>query len=146
MWKTQIWPKNGQCREMSAPVAKTISLLDIQIAFYLIGMGVFLALLALVYEHSKQRVVECKRRKRGEYGRRKSVVLTKSNSLSSCDNFYSLSPSKDKESPVNSAIQRQLGNAFSRRNNECPQDDSDGLKENGSCNMEVAFNSETVYL
>ena len=144
MWKTQMWPQNGKCREVSVTEAKTISLLDIEIAFFLIGIGVFLALMSLLYEHSKYRIKEWQRRRRGQRELRKSVVLRRTDSTS--DDFYSISPRSGNGTPVNNAIQRQICNAFSWNDIErpsqrrvCHEGDFDGLKETEHCNIENIF-------
>ncbi|XP_069121394.1 glutamate receptor ionotropic, delta-1-like [Argopecten irradians] len=47
IWKTRRWPQRSFCASEMVTVAKTITLMDVQSAFYLIGIGVGLA--ALVF-------------------------------------------------------------------------------------------------
>ncbi|CAC5406406.1 unnamed protein product [Mytilus coruscus] len=50
-WKTKFWPYSSHCVEQSKTEAKTIHIIDIQIAFYLIGIGILLSLMCLICEY-----------------------------------------------------------------------------------------------
>lgn len=50
IWKRKWWPKSNFCAGDTVPEAKPISLLDVQSAFYVCVIGIFLGLLAFVVE------------------------------------------------------------------------------------------------
>ncbi|XP_060063877.1 uncharacterized protein LOC132544318 [Ylistrum balloti] len=50
IWKTRRWPQRSFCASELVTVAKTITLVDVQSAFYLIGIGVCLAMLVFGLE------------------------------------------------------------------------------------------------
>ncbi|CAC5406402.1 GRID1 [Mytilus coruscus] len=53
LWMTKVWPQHHSCRESFLTPTKPIAVLDIQIAFYIIGGGVCLAVLSLLAEFFK---------------------------------------------------------------------------------------------
>ena len=50
IWKQRWWPKEDVCLDMNRTKANAITLIDIQSAFYLAGIGLFLTVLALISE------------------------------------------------------------------------------------------------
>ena len=50
IWKRKWWPKSNFCAGNSIPEAKPISLMDVQSAFYVCLIGVFIGSLAFVTE------------------------------------------------------------------------------------------------
>ncbi|XP_076113503.1 glutamate receptor U1-like [Mytilus galloprovincialis] len=55
LWMSKIWPKLHSCHELLLTRAKPITIFDVQIALYLIGVGICLALLSLLTECFKRR-------------------------------------------------------------------------------------------
>ncbi|XP_076114569.1 putative glutamate receptor [Mytilus galloprovincialis] len=50
-WRTNYWPYTSHCAEESKTEAKAIKIIDLQIAFYLIGIGILLSLMFLICEY-----------------------------------------------------------------------------------------------
>ncbi|XP_041350850.1 glutamate receptor ionotropic, delta-1-like [Gigantopelta aegis] len=50
IWKKRLWPRNTFCEGTLTAEAKPISVIDVQSAFYMIGIGIFGAALALLIE------------------------------------------------------------------------------------------------
>ncbi|CAG2220776.1 unnamed protein product [Mytilus edulis] len=59
LWLRKALPKLGKCEDTSVTVAKSISVLEFQFAFYLIGIGVIISFLSLIYEHIKSKFYQC---------------------------------------------------------------------------------------
>ncbi|CAC5406414.1 unnamed protein product [Mytilus coruscus] len=113
IWTMQIWPRNGVCQKMSVTEAKTIELVDIQIAFYLIGLGVGLACLSLFYEFLRNKFCQWLRRS-GRMQRR--IPVQYMGTRPNIEDFFS---SNINDSPMNRAISQQIGNSWSHnRQNE----------------------------
>ncbi|CAC5387676.1 GRIK3 [Mytilus coruscus] len=113
MWKMKTWPKPGPCQQLIGTEAKTIFLIDFQIAFYIVIAGVVLGCLSLLYEHIKLKCGKCmekrqrKKKENNTNGFRKSTELT--------DVFYSNSLyDDDDDSPMKLAIRRQVGSSVSK--------------------------------
>jgi hypothetical protein len=50
IWKRKWWPKSNFCTGNSIPEAKPISFMDVQSAFYVCLIGIFIGLFAFVVE------------------------------------------------------------------------------------------------
>ncbi|CAC5406405.1 GRID1 [Mytilus coruscus] len=80
LWMSKIWPKLHSCHELLLTRAKPITIFDVQIALYLIGVGICLALLSLITECFKrkcQRLLKKRARSWQEYEIQKSVNQNK---------------------------------------------------------------------
>ena len=57
IWKMHYWPpKQGKCEQATLTVSKKVlTIFDLQISYYLVGIGLFLATLSLVFELIRQR-------------------------------------------------------------------------------------------
>lgn len=55
----KVWPQHRSCRESSLTSTKPIAIFDIQIAFYIIGGGICLAVLSLLAEYFKIKCQKC---------------------------------------------------------------------------------------
>ncbi|XP_063400117.1 probable glutamate receptor [Mytilus trossulus] len=117
MWKMKTWPKPGPCQQLTGTDAKTIFLIDFQIAFYIVTAGVVLGCLSLLYEHIKLKCDKCiekrqQKKKNNTHGFRNTNELN--------DVFYSNSLyNDDDDSPMKLAIRRQVGsNTRQHRVNE----------------------------
>ncbi|XP_060068781.1 glutamate receptor ionotropic, kainate 2-like [Ylistrum balloti] len=51
IWKSRLWPQRNFCNGELVTSAKTIALIDVQSAFYLIGIGLALATLMIIAEN-----------------------------------------------------------------------------------------------
>lgn len=108
MWKMKTWPKPGPCQQLTATDAKTIFLIDFQIAFYIVTAGVVLGCVALFYEHIKLKCGKCIEKRRQKKKEDNTHRFRKPNELN--DIFYSNSLYKDDDdSPMKLAIRRQIG-------------------------------------
>ncbi|ESO85423.1 hypothetical protein LOTGIDRAFT_107877 [Lottia gigantea] len=70
IWQRQWWKQKKFCRGPLQTEAKPIDLVDVQSSFYLIGVGLFLAAIALVIERCMLRFCKC----RTSSSRRENVV------------------------------------------------------------------------
>ncbi|XP_076113502.1 glutamate receptor U1-like [Mytilus galloprovincialis] len=59
LWMAKVWPQHRSCRESSLTSTKPIAIFDIQIAFYIIGGGICLAVLSLLAEYFKIKCQKC---------------------------------------------------------------------------------------
>ena len=65
IWKQQQWPKQKFCAESLITEAKPIKWIDIQTAFYILGIGLFIAFVILMVENifkryrNEKKTLEC---------------------------------------------------------------------------------------
>ncbi|CAG2221653.1 GRIN [Mytilus edulis] len=69
IWRLRHWPKPGNCKESILKESNAITLIDVQSAFYLIGIGIFVASCSLCMEFCKHKY--CKWRENWK-GKRKT--------------------------------------------------------------------------
>lgn len=107
MWKMKTWPKPGPCQQLTGTEAKTIFLIDFQIAFYIITVGVVLGCFSLLYEHIKLKCGKCIKKGQQKKKENNAHGFRKPNELNNV--FYSNSLyNDDDDSPMKLAIRRQV--------------------------------------
>ncbi|XP_060589780.1 glutamate receptor ionotropic, kainate glr-3-like isoform X1 [Ruditapes philippinarum] len=62
IWKRKWWPKSSFCAGNSLPEAKPISLMDVQSAFYVCVIGIFVGLLTFIIEIIVHRCKSCSKK------------------------------------------------------------------------------------
>lgn len=105
IWLRKALPKLEKCEDTSVTVAKSISVLEFQFAFYIMGIGVIISFLSLIYEHIKRKfyqgaVIRCRRR---NGGRTTNYVKD----INPITEFYSNTHDVN-ETPIQLAIRRQI--------------------------------------
>ena len=72
VWKQRNWPYSATCKELSVTEAKKLTVIDLQSAFYLIGIGIFAASVFLLFEILKTKYVKLKE-KRGKLKQKETI-------------------------------------------------------------------------
>ncbi|CAC5388394.1 GRIN [Mytilus coruscus] len=105
IWLRKALPKLEKCEDTSVTVAKSISVLEFQFAFYIIGIGLIIAFLSLIYEHIKRKFYQCTvTRSRRRNGQRTTTYVKDINPITE---FYS-NINGVNETPIQLAIRRQI--------------------------------------
>ncbi|CAG2217228.1 GRID1 [Mytilus edulis] len=73
IWRLRHWPKPGNCKESILKESNAITLIDVQSAFYLIGIGIFVASCSLCMEFCKHKY--CKWREKIGKGKEKPQMI-----------------------------------------------------------------------
>ncbi|XP_063428109.1 glutamate receptor ionotropic, kainate 2-like isoform X1 [Mytilus trossulus] len=87
IWKLRHWPKPGFCKGSLLKEPKAITLIDVQSAFYMIGIGIFVASFTLFIEFLKQ--TYCKWREKIGKAKEKPQTIRHVSTIPKLDEFIS---------------------------------------------------------
>ncbi|CAC5375407.1 GRIK2 [Mytilus coruscus] len=87
IWKLRHWPKPGFCKGSLLKEPKAITLIDVQSAFYMIGIGIFVASFTLFIEFLKQ--TYCKWREKIGKAKEKPETIRHVSTIPKLDEFIS---------------------------------------------------------
>ncbi|CAC5375410.1 unnamed protein product [Mytilus coruscus] len=87
IWRLRHWPKPGNCKESLLKESNAITLIDVQSAFYMIGIGIFVASCSLCMEFLKQKY--CKWREKIGKGKKNPQIIRHVSTTPKLGNFVS---------------------------------------------------------